>query len=1095
MVVSLLLVLTLAFTIFVRFELRGVVNHQQRLQARANARLGANLAIARLQETLGPDQRVSARADLFDGSVANLSGMPTPAAGHPKWIGVWNSEGVEDADPGDKPFVDWLISRGAGRMIPLLDEGSVGNPDDRIVAGLVLQTNGGHAWVVEDEGVKAQLRADFRNDHPVTPLLPGGGLIPGVAPPEAHPGLESLSGATPEDLDRLNGPGDLTFLSSDSEDPSPAHRFDYTLRSLGVLSNTRDGGLRKDLTIAFENDAVFDRVFPDRALPVNPDASGYFVLDPDKLAASADLRDNGYIHMGIFRDYYNLKRHIELRGGVPVLHQAGIDWFDINQNENNPPDSPLGRGTLGPHQMGPSLNDSEHQAQRPFGEIDPEDQTPETRPYLHNPVGTAYAYLQVNGWLEVLPAEFDAGGTETAPQRYTTHAQLLAGFYNPYNIGLRIKGRDDSGPKLMNWPQLFLDFPGVTTDPSPGAKGFGGSILRIGTDQEPEVIPPGRARVYSIEDYADRDTGQAYYGGAQFGNAIAHLVSESFVSPETAWPGDPNQPVSASMTVTYNRRPVMSMGNGDPRWSAHPHDSELNQVFYEPFHWETHNQSGAYRVEETLTPSESVNAPFTFAMRLRTTRESPADAIRPLIDSNIRARWNNPRWDSPLGLDHLAVFSPDMTPSDTLPQMDIGEAPLGHLYAGAGRDPLDGTDRVILFDIPREDLLSLGQLQHAAAGRFSYEPSYIAGNSYANPRIPLNQWRASVSDTYSSGLEHRISGNFNLYDASYLVNQRLWDGYVFTTLPQVADNFTPGEPAIDYPRIHSLEQFLPNPRFLPYKPEGSSFTQDVLSDEGTDAHSGSFHHNAGHLLVDGSFNINSTSVNAWEAFLSSTLGLPVQQIDENGNTVGFRAPGNGRVRFPRTQSPLGEGMLREAPDDNYWTGFRELTPTEVRELAEAVVVEVKRRGPFLNRAEFINRMLRNGPEGQAGALQAALDTTVNRGISSNFERNAGAVDGNSTQGAGFPGQLLQGDILQALSPMMSARSDTFTVRAYGEIGPAGNPLARAWCEVEVQRVPDPVLNGAFPADDEYLRELANPSSPFGRHFKIISFRWLSRDEI
>jgi hypothetical protein len=42
---------------------------------------------------------------------------------------------------------------------------------------------------------------------------------------------------------------------------------------------------------------------------------------------------------------------------------------------------------------------------------------------------------------------------------------------------------------------------------------------------------------------------------------------------------------------------------------------------------------------------------------------------------------------------------------------------------------------VILFDIPRVDLVSLGQLKHAGVTSFSCEPSSVAGNSYANPRI------------------------------------------------------------------------------------------------------------------------------------------------------------------------------------------------------------------------------------------------------------------------------------------------------------------------------------------------------------------------
>ena len=948
----------------------------------------------------------------------------------------------------------------------------------------------------------------FENPQTISTYQPGSGLVPGAIPLPELPGLAALPGDFP--LEKLARLRDLVFVEPDPADGGPrvaaTYRFDYTLASKGVLSDTRNGGLRKDLTAAFENDTIFDRAFPAKSInPVNLSDPSYFALPPEKLSAASDLSENGYIHMGIFRDYYNLKRHIEVVDGVPVLHQPGLDWFDINQNKSDPPDSPLGRGTLGPHEMGPDNNDSQPHRnntlgphdQRPFGEIPPIFQTEQTRDYLHNPVGTTYAYLQVNGWLEVQPAEFDAGGAETSPQTFTTHAQLLTGVYNPYNINVRIAGRNDRGPKFMNWPQVFIDFPGVTTESSPGALGFGGSLLRIGFSSDDEIIPPGRSRVFSIEQNADRDddAGQAYHGEASFGNEIAHLVDESFVASPKEWPGDPDQPVSASMTVTYNGRPVMSLGNMDGRWSGHDHDQELNQVFYDAFKMDTHNQSGAYVVEQTLTPSESVNRPFTFGLRLRTTRESTADAIRPLIDANIRARWNNPRWDSPLGMDHLAVFSSEVSPSDRVPQMDVSENPLGHLYAGAGRDPLDGTDRVILFDVPREDLVSMGQLQHASAGRFSYEPSYIVGNSYANPRIPLSDWRDSVSDSYSSGLRFSISGSFNLYDASYLVNQRLWDGYVFTTLPQVRDNVTPDEPVIDYPALRAGEALLANPRFVPYEPEGSVFTEDVLTAEGGGGASSAFDHNAGHVMVDGAFNINSTSVNAWEAFLTGTLDLPLRRVNEDGQITGYESPTDGRPRFPRVVTSYGGGMIQGSPDENFWTGFRELTRGETRDLAEAIVEQVKRRGPFLNLGEFVNRMLVDGEEGHAGPLQTALDATVNQLIPNRYAREANAAPGDSTQGAGFPGQLLQGDVLQALAPMMTARSDTFTIRAYGEVGDTGSPLAQAWCEMTVQRVPDPVLNGSSPDAETYLSEMANPSSPFGRRFKVVSFRWIGQEDI
>jgi hypothetical protein len=100
----------------------------------------------------------------------------------------------------------------------------------------------------------------------------------------------------------------------------------------------------------------------------------------------------------------------------------------------------------------------------------------------------------------------------------------------------------------------------------------------------------------------------------------------------------------------------------------------------------------------------------------------------------------------------------------------------------------------------------------------------------------------------------------------------------------------------------------------------------------------------------------------------------------------------------------------------------------------------------------------------------------------------------STQGAGFPTQLLQGDLLQALAPYMQTRSDTFKIRSYGEsLDPiTGDPVSRARCEAVVQRVPDAILDPS--SGNTPLQQLESPTSRFGRQFKIISFRWLDEDE-
>jgi hypothetical protein len=68
----------------------------------------------------------------------------------------------------------------------------------------------------------------------------------------------------------------------------------------------------------------------------------------------------------------------------------------------------------------------------------------------------------------------------------------------------------------------------------------------------------------------------------------------------------------------------------------------------------------------------------------------------------------------------------------------------------------------------------------------------------------------------------------------------------------------------------------------------------------------------------------------------------------------------------------------------------------------------------------------------------------------------------------------------ALAPMLTVRSDTFRVRAYGEAANRVDPdtiEAVAYCEAIVQRTPYHVLGGA------------------GRQFEVIYFRWLGLDDI
>ena len=421
-----------------------------------------------------------------------------------------------------------------------------------------------------------------------------------------------------------------------------------------------------------------------------------------------------------------------------------------------------------------------------------------------------------------------------------------------------------------------------------------------------------------------------------------------------------------------------------------------------------------------------------------------------------------------------------------------------------------------------------GDDEHWSVG---HQPTYIAGNSYHNVFVS----RTNVTNT----MTNRVSGGTrNYYDMSYLLNTSLWDRYFFSSLPQSGNNLTP---------VNRRLTVLP----------GTTPSSTDLRNATTAAN---------HLTIAGAFNINSTSPEAWLAVLGALNNVPhvgntsnVAGSLSSADTTGMTSTG---ASFPRyrgepTQRDASAGEMRgvsnldtkpvttttyaavkdgvgslQLPTDltrvSPWTTHHRLTASELVQLSEDIVREVRKRGPFLSLAQFVNRNLSSDYLGRAGALQAALDTT--RGDSSSinsFATNQPAT-GNATQqiipfdGSGFyaepldtteptaagtnhkanrlkglPGWVMQGDLLAQLGSVISARSDTFVIRTYGENkNPiTGAILGRAWCEAVVQRLPD-YMNATkdYPeTPPALLTDTTNKK--FGRRFQVISFRWLSPSDI
>ncbi len=456
--------------------------------------------------------------------------------------------------------------------------------------------------------------------------------------------------------------------------------------------------------------------------------------------------------------------------------------------------------------------------------------------------------------------------------------------------------------------------------------------------------------------------------------------------------------------------------------------------------------------------------------------------------------------------------------------------PNGRAYFGAGMDGAFGSGFVTTHSVPRQPLISMASFQNsfangfnrlAASGQTGYPER--GQTSERHSRLARRPLLPQISHAIGNSLAPSVlasdqikhepgSGDSNphpLADHSYLANRELWDDYF---LSGIAPQPTPAFSSARDQETVALEFFrdgnaLPVARYLP--DTGGQDPTDLarsLFSGGTPTEE-SINLVASHLRVDGMFNVNSTSVEAWKAMLGSLKGRPIVVRSEDGQESIATVDDIPVAGITAPSDTVLQDVDASAPDRNsHWDGRRELTEEEVDRLARAIVMEVRKRGPFLNLGDFINRRVGDDVElARAGAIQTALDAD-DTGI--NTAQNAGrdvapAVAGRfafpeAEEGAihyGAPSLVKQGDILTPIAPVLSARSDSFIIRAYGEsLDNSGQVVAKAWCEAVVERTRDYV----DPADDSEvlpadLTSVANQT--FGRQFKMVSFRWLNPTEI
>ena len=349
---------------------------------------------------------------------------------------------------------------------------------------------------------------------------------------------------------------------------------------------------------------------------------------------------------------------------------------------------------------------------------------------------------------------------------------------------------------------------------------------------------------------------------------------------------------------------------------------------------------------------------------------------------------------------------------------------------------------------------------------------------------------------------------------------------------------------------------------------------------------------ARNALYDGGFNVNSTSKSAWKAVLAGMRG---QTLPDGSSVSGTVLTKFARSFKPTTGLTNAWNNYRELTDAEIETLAAQVVK-EVRDRGPFMSL-----GDFINRrllasehglkgalqaaidksginknaiteaggglsngtfaapdaaVEFIDFVDPNGNTGRGGrnftdkngdgsGVYGVLKRATNP-FAKRFPNIASMSETNDekkvTAGLGAPKVVTQLDLLNTVGPNLTARSDTFTVRAYGEaLDNVGNTIGRAWVEVIVQRTTQFMLpsargpayeemnrrksayrvNGLFTKDydfipmvdpyesnyvsgstyrlpasaTQYEKESWNINRLLGRRFKASSIRWLNPNEI
>lgn len=1162
--------------------------------ARANARLALMLALGELQRSAGPDQRVTARAEIRDEKIAN-----------PKLTGVWESMEIKANSPPqaadyktaakDAKFKSWLVSspdpveaRQAGfadkeatSPVVLWGKGTLGEKGlarNQVAASKVpmpLTTSpGALAWAVLDEGVKARVNTPY-TDGATSPGMKtqqlGAGECPGV---EFVTGLSGLKrplfnkdkpefATIEKGITRLNYGLAAEALGKVSREELQAVTHDITTQSLGLFTDVAHGGFKQD----------FQLLTNSPALPATLKGKGVYNtqlgLNPSQIPADPSWT-SFYEFSRLYRD------RLLSAGGVPYIkaqvgsqsstqawvaaYQKGTPPDTVTTMELKPPPGALLQPTIAKVGMLFTLvaNDI---YEYPYG-------SPVSDAIqLHGPQGDYFRGTQYKYELDL---------------QYTPIVTL----HNPYNVAL----------ECYNLKVDFLNVPFAATVYRNGIaqntalapldqmfftenelglvdKRFTMKLRAKGSDGKPDMNAPVRLLPGEVKTFSPYLDPEHTWYQEQRGNRIywdfdSKDATSNFTQNIVAMPGWRGNGIGYVLDW-WNPAP-MRIGGPDKeygRWAGciglAPTD-RLHIVFA-PLSIARSNNKFAVQLSSSTSAAgaTSVTSAIEFDYATPTglqdfvlgkggTLRYPATGTIGTMDifdhqsipiknrihakpfclisaqakttsggkdaSNLDGRLATKPWCFAHGnigastmkvvTEHSANHSHEidfqaltvLQGSDNLVQVDQQDR--GNFISGHSSD--NGVKFGCLYDIPLSPIQNFATLNGANPGGCSiFLPRFAQpiGNSWAHPLISPSRL-----------MEVKSGGNY--LDHSFLLNLAFYDNFYFSGLADQSGPFcTPTKTTTTLATDFAAGKPLTDPRLLLHLPNTRPASELPTEVAKTDAYT----RIAAWQLMEGPFNINSTSVLAWKAMLASIRDSQAvfNQLNKAAKPPSSKfsdltATKEDEARISRFRLPVSTSAADGAtPKDGYWLGPREYSDYELQALAESIVKQVRLRGPFLSMAEFVNRRLGTDETAQCGAMQKAIDeTTLNKGLAAGanagFEIDAKKVStykylnptagtGPSYQGA--PGYLTQADILNVLGNAATARSDTFTIRGYGEArDEKGKVLANATCEAVVQRFPEWV-DPADPVETLPSKLQSQANKNFGRRFQITSLRWLNPNEI